>query len=320
MKKVLIILGSTSSGKTDLALTLAKKFHGELISADSRQVYKNLDLGTGKLPDRSVKFQKEDGVWVIDGVKVWGYDLVDTSTQFTAYDFVRFAQNAINEITKLGKLPIIVGGTGLYIKSLIQDLPNLSVVFDPILRKKLEKLTLMQMQQNLQSLSIDKWNSMNNSDRQNPRRLIRALEICLNKDKKEENKIELEKYDVLKIGLKVQRSILFQRINKRVEKRVNLGMIEEAENLYKLGLSIKRMKELGLEYGVLADYILGKIKTREEVIKILEKQIQKYAKRQETWFKKERDINWFDINEKKYTEKVEKLVLKWYHHFDAKKN
>ena len=80
------------------------------------------------------------------------------------------------------------------------------------------------------------------------------------------------------------------------------------------------MKELGLEYGVLADYILGKIKTREEVIKILEKQIQKYAKRQETWFKKERDINWFDINEKKYTEKVEKLVLKWYHHFDAKKN
>src|SRR3989338_8195331 len=125
MAKIIVIFGSTSTGKTDLALNLAKKFNGELVSCDSRQVYKKLDIGTGKLPGKQVNTEKGNGFWWLDGVKVWMYDVVNFRQQYTVYDYVKDADQVIENILSREKLPIIVGGTGLYLKALLEGLPNL---------------------------------------------------------------------------------------------------------------------------------------------------------------------------------------------------
>ncbi len=314
MIKLLVILGPTSTGKTDLALSLAKKFNGELISCDSRQVYKGLDLGTGKLPGKNVKVKKREGYWILDGIKIWMYDVADPKEQYDVSKYISKASKILYKIQKQGKLPIIAGGTGLYLKGLLYGFSNLGIPMDKKLRKQLEKLSLQELQNKLQKLALDRWNLMNNSDRQNPRRLVRAIELSMNKG--EGVKDQVKNFDVLKIGLTAPRKVLYQRIDERVILRINQGMIKEAQRLYKNGLSFKRMKQLGLEYGILADYLEKKI-TKEELIKILQGKIHAYAKRQLTWFKKEPETNWFDISEKDVVSKVEKLVAKWYYPLDA---
>lgn len=330
MNKALIIIGSTSTGKTDFALDLAKKFNGELISCDSRQVYIGLDIGTGKLPGKKVKVKKGQGFWKMDGVKVWMYDVVDPKKQYTVYDYVKDAKKVINDIIARDKLPIIVGGTGLYLKALLEGLPSLVIPADSRLRKELEKLSLQELQIKLQKLSAQKWENMNNSDRQNPRRLIRALEIASSANinatavglmsTKSPNMSLVDQADVLKIGLTAPRQILYQRIDQRVIDRINQGMIDEAKSLHNKGLSFKRMKQLGLEYGVLADFLQGKIKEKDELVKIMQGKIHGYARRQVTWFKKERDIYWFDITNKLYSGQVESRVNSWYYCLNDKKD
>ncbi len=329
--KLLVILGPTSTGKTDLALQLASKFQGELVSVDSRQVYVGLDIGTGKLP---VKLRIDNGQWTIkkgkkfwemNGVKVWMYDVVDPKKQYTVYDYVKDTGRVINDIWKREKLPIVVGGTGFYLKALLEGLPNLAIPVDKNLRKKLEKFSKEQLQKKLQQISPDKWGSLNESDRQNPRRLIRAIEIAVktkadnevdknltivnflstaNRDKPQKN--------ILKIGLTTSREVLYQRIDERVMSRIDQGMIDEARRLHSSGLSLKRMRQLGLEYGILADYLENKIRNKEELIKLLQGKIHGYARRQITWFKKEKEVFWFDMTEEGFAEKIEKLVIKWY--------
>jgi len=311
MRKFLVILGSTSTGKTDLALVLAKKFNGELVSCDSRQVYKGLDIGTGKMPGEKVTITKGEGFWEMDGIKVWIYDIADPKIQYTVYDYVKVANEVIEDILKRGKLPIVVGGTGFYLKALLDGLPSLAVPIDQELRKKLEKFSLRHLQQKLQEISPEKWKKMNDSDRQNPRRLIRAIEIILNQN----NTLKFKKkaFNCLKIGLTTSRQILYQRIDEWVIGRIKQGMIDEARSLQKGELSYKRMHDLGLEYGVLADYLEGKIKSEEELIKILQGKIHGYARRQATWFKKEKNIFWFDITDKEFPDKLENEVAKWYY-------
>lgn len=323
MNKLLVILGSTSTGKTNLALSLAKKFNGELISADSRQVYIGLDIGTGKLPDGSWnkddgRWKKEEGFWQIDGVKIWMYDILDPKKQYTVFNFIKDSEKIINRIRAEEKLPIIVGGTGLYIRGLLEGFPNLGIQVDLKLRNQLERLSLEELQKKLQQLSFKKWNLMNRSDRNNSRRLIRAIEIAKTKKLSvPSRKVPFaSRGDVLKIGLIAPRKILYQRINERVIFRIDQGMIKEAETLHKKGLSLKRMRQLGLEYGVLANYLEKKI-TKEELNKILQGKIHSYARRQITWFKKEKNINWFDITEKKLLSKVENLISKWYDQTNA---
>ncbi len=187
MKKILVILGPTSTGKTDLAIKLAKKFNGEIISCDSRQVYKGLDIGTGKMPSESleVKILKSAGFWLINGmseaptnaVKVWMYDVINPGKKYTAFDFAKDASRIIKEINLRGKLPVVVGGTGLYLKALLGDIPNLKVPINKKLREELTTLSLEKLQQKLKKLSLKKWNSLNNSDKNNPRRLLRSIEI-----------------------------------------------------------------------------------------------------------------------------------------------
>ncbi|MBI2085764.1 tRNA (adenosine(37)-N6)-dimethylallyltransferase MiaA [Candidatus Daviesbacteria bacterium] len=316
MNKLLMIVGPTSTGKTDLALKLAKKFNGELVSCDSRQVYKKLDIGTGKLPDKQVVVEKGKGFWEMDGVKVWMYDVVDFRQQYTVYNYVKDANKVVDNILSREKLPIIVGGTGLYLKALLEGLPNLVIPVDKDLRKELQELSKEQLQQKLQNLDKNKWESLNGSDRHNPRRLVRAIEMIMVRPKKSRFMIYdlgFKQANLLKIGLNAPRDILYRRIDERVISRINQGMIHEAERLHKAGLSLRRMRQLGLEYGILADFLEGKIISKEDLIKIMQGKIHGYARRQQTWFKKEKDIEWFDITDQYLSGNVEKVIVKWYH-------
>ncbi|MDD5415605.1 MAG: tRNA (adenosine(37)-N6)-dimethylallyltransferase MiaA [Candidatus Daviesbacteria bacterium] len=318
--KLLIILGPTSTGKTDLALKLAKKFNGEVIACDSRQVYVGLDIGTGKLPGgkwkmENGKWKKGKGFWEINGIKIWMYDVIDPKRQYTVYDFVKDANQVIDGIIARGKLPIIVGGTGLYLKAVLSGLPNLAIPVNRKLRKELEKLSLKKLQEKLQKISPKKWGRMNNSDRQNPRRLIRAVEIASTDFTSEESLRATIRgdFNTLKIGLTAPRQVLYQRIDERVVSRIYQGMIEEVKQLYESGLSFKRMRQLGLEYGILANYLEGKITNEEELVKILQGEIHGFARRQITWFKKEKNVLWFDIMDQNFPGEVEKIVNRWYY-------
>ena len=318
-KKLLVILGSTSTGKTDLALKLAKIFNGELISCDSRQVYIGLDIGTGKLPTdlkfkNDLRIKKSNCYWEMNEIKIWMYDVISAKKQYTVADYVKDAGEKIKDIQNRKKLPIIVGGTGLYLKALLYGLSNLSIPTDEKLRKELEELNVKRLQDRLKKISIKRWKKMNYSDQQNPRRLIRAIELEVSSKDNTGQRAKglLERCNVIKIGLSATKAVLYQRSDQRVVKRINQGMIEEAQDLNRVRLSLKRMKQLGLEYGVLADYLEGKIVSKEELIKILQNKIHSYIRRQITWFKKEKNVIWFDITSKNYLSKIEKLVGTWY--------
>lgn len=314
MKKLIVILGPTSTGKTDLALSIAKKFNGELVSTDSRQLYKGLDIGTGKLPNEDSQIKKGQGFWEINKIKIWMYDLVDPKIQYNVADYVKEASKVIEKIGQGGKLPIIVGGTGLYIKALLEGLDSLSTPVDKKLRKKLQKLTKEQLQKKLQTVSVKRWENMNYSDQQNPRRLIRAIEIHSNsKFKIQRSKLQfkVQNYSILKIGLTAKRDILYHKSDERVLSRMKQGMIKEAMELRKHGVSLERMRQLGLEYGVLADFLDGRIKREEELVGTLKNKIHGYIRRQQTWFSKEKNVFWFDISGD-YLDKMEKMVSDWY--------
>lgn len=312
-RKVLIILGPTATGKTDLALRLASKINGELVSADSRQVYKGLDIGTGKLPSKEVNIRKGKGFWEIDGVKVWMYDVVSLKKQYTVVDYVKDAGRVIGEIRERKKLPIIVGGTGLYLKALFEGLPGLDIPVDKKLRNQLAKFSAKELQVKLRKIDLKKWQTMNYSDQQNPRRLIRSIELTLMEPQKRimNNKLRIMDYDILKIGLTAKRNLLYEKINKRVYEWIQEGIVDEVKNLIKSGVSKKRFKEIGLEYSMIVDYIDGQL-TFDEMINKIQTKVRQYAKRQQTWFKKEKDVNWFDIIDEQYQKKIEKIVAQWY--------
>lgn len=324
-------MGPTATGKTDLALILAKKYNGELVACDSRQVYVGLDIGTGKLPSKTetsseiLRYaeyagQNDEGTisgyWIIDGVKIWLYDVVDPKTQYTVADYVKEATRVINDITKRGKLPIIVGGTGLYLEALLQGLSNLSVPIDQKLRKELAKMSVGELQEKLQFLSPGQLEALNESDRQNPRRLIRKIELSSIQPMnpymgRSQFSSGLEKnFNVLKIGLTAPREVLYKNIDLRVLSRLNQGMIQEAEELHSNGLTLERMRQLGLEYGVLADFLEGHL-SKDEMITVMQGKIHDYLRRQQTWFKKENNVHWVDISDQDYMKQVEKLLIKW---------
>lgn len=315
MKKLLVILGPTATGKTNLALILAKKFNGEIVSCDSRQVYKNLNIGSGKhIGEEDV--EKHNGYWVISKIPVWMFDVAEINTQYTVSDYVSKARSVISQITKKGKLPIIVGGSGLYLKALLEGLPNLSVPIDQDLRESLLGMTLDKLQGKLKNLSAKKWEEMNDSDRKNPRRLLRYIELIYMspyKDTRLKVKgLKLE-YEILKIGLTAPRDILYKKVDLNILKRLDNGMLEEVKGLLDKSVPPSRLESLGLEYKVLTEFILEKFKGKKDLVRILQGKIHGYVRRQQTWFKKEKDIFWFDITDQFFLGKVEKKVSKWYY-------
>jgi tRNA dimethylallyltransferase len=315
MKKALVILGPTATGKTDLALNLAKKINGELIAADSRQVYKGLDIGTGKLPKVKLRISKHQGFWEVRGIKIWLYDQVKLEVQYSIFDYLQSVSKVINKLNENKKTPIVVGGTGLYIRGLLKGFDNLLIPIDSQLRQELAQLSLSQLQSRVQLLSSTKWKNLNNSDKNNSRRLIRIIEQIYTYgyiDKNSSTKSLFSEYQILKIGLTAPRLFLNQKINQRVLDWFKFGILTEVKNLMDSGVPISRFKQLGLEYGLIAGYLNGGISDKEILIKLIQTKVRQYAKRQQTWFKKEEDVIWFDVTLPNWEKEVESLVTNWY--------
>lgn len=285
-KKIIVILGPTSSGKSDLAIQLAKLFNGEIISADSRQVYKGMNLGTGKVE----KDKKPKNQYYSQGVKHHLLDIVSPKKYFSLADFLKLANKAVEEIFKKGKLPIICGGTGLYISALIEGWQLPKVKPNKRLREKLEKKSKEELFQLLKDLDPQKAKKI---DKNNRPRLIRAIEIASTLEKVPALVKKPPDWDILIIGIKKDRQELKNLISKRLEKRLNLGMISEVKNLKKQGVSSQRLEGFGLEYRFLNRYLEEKI-SFEEMKKQLLKEINNYAKRQMTWFRKIKNVHWVE--------------------------
>ena len=272
--KVLVILGPTASGKSDLAVRLAKTFGGEIISADSRQVYKGLNIGTGKITKREMQ-----------GIPHHLLNIANPRKQFSVSEYKKLAEEKWRYIAIKNKLPIIVGGTGFYIDALTAKASWPDVPPNKILRKKLEKNSVSKLFAMLKKKDARRAKSI---DPHNKVRIIRALEI-IEKLGKVPALIPGFSDNFIYIGLKPDD--LNQRIYKRLIKRLT-GIIREVKKLHKQDLSWKRMYELGLEYRYVALYLQKKI-NKEELIVKLNTAIRQYAKRQMTWFKRNKKIKWF---------------------------
>lgn len=293
IKKLIVILGPTASGKSELAVALAKKFDGEVISADSRQVYRGMDLGTGKITKSEMK-----------GIRHYLLDVASPKTKFTVTQYRKLAQKAINEIFDKGKVPILCGGTGFYIQAVTDGIVIPEVKPDWSLRKKLEKKNVKELHGILKKLDPARAKTI---DKNNPRRLIRAIEIVV-KTKKPVPALNTNPlpYPILFIGIKKSKKELTNSITRRLAKRLRKGMIGEIKRLHKEGISWKRLEEFGLEYRYIAQYLQKKINFIEMKEKI-QKESEHYAKRQMTWFLRDRRINW--IKNKSTPERLVKKLL-----------
>jgi len=290
--KLVVILGPTASGKSDLAVALAKKFNGEIISADSRQVYKGMNLGTGKITKKEMQ-----------GIPHYLLDVASPKKRFTVAQYKKLALAAIKKIQKKNKIPIICGGTGFYIQALTDDISIPEIKPDLKLRARLEKKSVLELFAELKKFDPNRAKTI---DPSNPRRLIRALEIIYKTGQAvPELKIKPQ-FDALFIGIKKSIPELKKLIRKRLIKRLHQGMIEEVNNLRKYGLSWKRLDNFGLEYRWIAKFLQKKISYQELIAK-LQKESEHYAKRQMTWFKRDERIEW--IANKNQAQKIVKLFL-----------
>ncbi len=296
MNKLLVICGPTATGKTALAVKFAKQLNGELISADSRQVYCGMDIGTGKDRDS------------LHGIPIWMYDLVNPDEAFNVSKYRQLATQAIEDIEKRGKLPIIVGGTGLYITSLIYPF---TVTVEPNieLRARFSSYSKEELQKKLQEVSKSYWEEMNQSDRQNPRRLIRKIEIA--EGKKQEMQHKQSVYNVCQIGLQLNMALLYKRIDDRVMKRVEEGVEEEINKLLKNGYTWSLPAMSGLGYRQWKQYFDG-TQTKEETIERWKFDEHGYARRQMTWFRADKTIHWFDVTKHDVAKEIESVVTSWY--------
>ncbi len=290
-KKMIVIVGPTATGKSDLAVYLARRFGGEVVSADSRQVYKGLDIGTGKITKREMS-----------GIPHYLLDVASPKRVFTVTEYKSLAEKAIENIWRKGKLPILCGGTGFYIRAVIDDLALPEVPPNKKLRKRLEKKSVKELFAMLKKLDPRRAKEI---DAKNPRRLIRAIEIAKYSGGVPELKLKPRKdCEILEIGIDLPDKALKERIKKRLLARIKKGMVAEAKRLRENELSFGRMESLGLEYRYLARYLQGKI-TEKEMLAELEREIWRYAKRQRTWFKKDKRIKWFSTKDR---EKIKKEV------------
>ena len=284
-----VVLGATATGKTALAVKLAQAKHGEIISADSRQVYRGLDLGTGKDLDE------------YGSIPYHLIDVCDLSREFTVFHFQQEVYRIFPQLIEKGALPIIAGGTGLYLDAILRGYELIPVPEDPALRKELTTKTLPELQAMLIALKPD---IHNKTDLEQPDRLVRAIEIARYRQEHPKS-AAAHLYSVPLItpkiyGIAFERSVLRERIHRRLIARIDAGMIEETEQIHAQGYSWERLESLGLEYRFTAQYLQGKIESKEAYIDQLYRAIGQFAKRQETWFRRmERngiEIEWIDGN------------------------
>lgn len=316
--KLLVICGPTATGKTSLALSIAKKFNGEIVSADSRQVYRGMDIGTGKfLPvNARIRFPwfSKWGYYEVAGVKIWGYDLADPKRDFSVAQYIKFADSIISDIQKRGRVPILVGGTGLYIKAVVDRIPTVIIPRNEALRKNLSGKTAQELYEMLSQIDSIKAGSLNSSDKRNPRRLIRAIEVAtwmIDNRQKIVKEGKREHLDILFVGLKAARDTTEARVDESISLRVEYGIRQEIRKLLRQGVKWDSQSMMSLGYRQYRDFFEGGV-SEEAVIDEWRREEKKYVKRQMTWFTKDKRINWFDISDGDYRKSVEKLVEKWY--------
>lgn len=295
LPKLVAVVGPTASGKTALSVEIARLINGEVISADSRQVYTGLNIGTGKVTKSEMH-----------GVLHHLLDVANPKRTMSVVQYERLATRAIKDILKRGKVPIICGGTGLYIDAVLTTATFPAVPPNVKLRKELEKLSPEKLFKKLQKLDPTR---AKNIDSKNSRRLIRAIEIATTLGNVPKSTLPKERYDTFYIGLALQKEELAERIKTRLLARIRRGMVAEAHKLHEQGLSWKRMESLGLEYRFLAQFLQSKI-SKDEMLRDLETAIRQYSKRQMVWFRRNKNIKWFEPTETKKVLGTVKKFLK----------
>ena len=287
---VIVITGPTCVGKTKLSIELAKKLNGEVINADSTQVYKNLDIATAKITEE----EKEN-------ISHHLFDIKDITEDYTVCDYQKDARLKINEILSRGKVPIMVGGTGLYIKAALYDYE-----FEPEEKELLNDyngLTNAELYDRLTKLD-----SNHNIHINNRKRLVRALNYITSTNKKYSEKEKTDKllYNTVFIGLTTNRSILYDKINNRVDKMIKLGLLEEAKKIYDSNVRTKAvMTPIG--YKELFDYFEGN-KSLDECLDVIKQKSRNYAKRQYTWFNHQMKINWFNVDYDNFNNTIDAVL------------
>lgn len=292
---LMVLLGPTASGKTRLAVSAARVLNGEIISADSRQVYRGLDIGSGK-------DLKEYG-----SIPYHLIDIVNPGEEFSLFDFVRAFSNTFQNISFRNRLPILVGGTGLYLDAVLQGYDLVEAPENPELRKQLANRSLADLQKRLVQLRPNQHNSTDLLDRD---RLIRAIEIAQAERQRVGARLPLPKLTPMVFGLRWPRELLRQRITIRLRERLAHGMIEEVADLHNRGVSWEILEGYGLEYRFVAHYLQQQI-NRNDLTQKLNSAIHQFAKRQETWFRRmERQgtcICWLDSQ----NAPLEELLQQW---------
>lgn len=288
--KVIVICGPTASGKTSLSVELAKKCNGEIISADSMQIYKEMNIGTAKVTPEEMQ-----------GIKHYMIDIVSPTERYSVAEFKVQAEKAIEEILKKGKTPIIAGGTGLYVNSLIYNIQYNDIKIDEEYRKyleeRVEKEGLQSLYEEAKKIDFEAMKSISKNDQ---KRILRVLEMYHQTGKtktelEKESRKEEVKYDYKVYAINWEREELYKRINKRVDIMIEQGLIEEVENLLKKYNKFPTAMQ-GLGYKEVVEYLDKKI-TKEEMIEKIKMETRRYAKRQITWFKKIENVKWIQGNE-----------------------
>jgi len=315
-EKVVFIVGPTGVGKTDLAFALGKKCNGDLISADSVQVYRKLDIISGKdIPNEATFSQLPESIYGIrpgyfthNNIRVFLLDVVDPTFSFSVSHFYNLASKQISQSIRENKIPIVVGGTGLYIKSLIDGLDTVKISPDIKFRQELSRMSVEELQEKLKSLDVDRFERMNDSDRMNSRRLIRAIEIAASPVPAAVN--NKSDYHSLVIGLHMDTLVLRDKIDKRVTSRLANGALEEAKILFEIYDTLCQQVKDANGYKQLFAFLKKEISLDEAIYrwKISE---YRHAKNQMTWFRKYGNVEWFDIQKDDFLNNIDMKLSKF---------
>lgn len=312
MKKLLVIVGPTGVGKTKTGLKLSDKFNGEIISADSRQIYKYMDIGTGKEVEelREDRAKKHNGKWEVEGVYIHLYDIIEPDQTFSVAQFQQRAYENIRFLQSVRKLPILVGGTGLYVQAVIEGLKVPKVPPDQKLRAQLEARPLDDLVDMLVKYDPA---SAKKVDLRNPRRIIRALEVFMKTGKSLASLQEKfsPDFDILEVGLSAPREHVYKRLDEQVEKWFELGFIEEVKELLKKGFSEDLTSMTSIGYRQVVAYVKGQL-TLEVAKQRIKFERHNYVRRQLSFLKRDKRIFWFDVTNSDWERELEKSVLEWY--------